>query len=83
MTFSWDEWGKGKGIFLTFVIIGRGGNGGLGEVPINLRSTLDDMVQCPHSWQQAQAPGPPSTEACRQGPTTYLSIDTRQLQGCP
>lgn len=47
MAFFWGEWGQGTGIFLTFVIIGKGGSGGLGEGTINLRSTLDCMVQCP------------------------------------
>lgn len=42
--------GTGTGVFLTFVIIGRGGHGGLGEGTINLRSTLDCMVKCPPIW---------------------------------
>lgn len=62
MAFFWGEWGQGTGIFLTFVIIGKGGNGGLGEGTINLRSTLDCMVQCPPSWcHQHQAHCPPGT----------------------
>lgn len=45
------------------------------EAPINLRSTLDCMVQCPPSWHHKhryQVHHPP--EASKQGPATYLSI---------